>query len=465
VLLKLPPGTDDAAARRIREAVWEEFRERAGLAGVARIDRGKVGWTERSMLHAWGHVRKGPYSWTRWPTSDRPREAAMPPAPELWDASVLSAVRAVLEGRGPEEPRSGLHVGTVLEGAGLDLEDFDRFSFVRDLATPPADHDEAFVTLSLLLKTCGVSVDGALAFFRRHWRPTGPCSTQNHAEPEARVRSLYDSKFRFSPKRAWALLSRWRKSPDKVVWKAVFAQRLPLELAAGEQRRAPGCGGFMWPTCSNCGREVPREIHCRAVAVCADCGQHRYVSSAMKYRDDVQARIERAGCVYVAAVRAPTESSGGALANYADAAAFEGGVRKTIVSAADDEILRVILPGGDVVYSAAVPFSAAGVAATQVRSFGSWLRRVVPVRSLRVIYSGAADVDAAVNAWVTSTKGRHIFQSFGWHRGEGERVFLGACERPRSVCPYCGQAMSGIAARAVAPPRVLEAYMGAEGPP
>ncbi len=432
--VKMKPDTTDAEARGVREAVWEHFLEVSALKGVAKVDRSVVGWTSRRMLHAWADTRKAPYAYTERPTSFQPTDIGpLPPRPTLWDPSWIPEV-AARRAKKHVHHDADADANMMLQSHAVDLYDWEHYPFIKDLMTPATDHDDALIACVLLAKTTGRSEDECSAFVAAKWAPTGPCSSRSHEpgsfELAGRVRNIYRSKWLFSPAKAYKLLRAMGKEPDRIVWKLLF-RRLPLELRPGEARRAKDCGNIEWARCVSCGRAVPLEMHCRAYAVCADCQQHHYIVAAKRYRDEIQGRLDLGMELYVFEV--PIQAT-----RWQEAMVEEIRVRKTI-EMPDLEMLRTVLPD-KVVYSMFAPFSVDGEQATQtVRTFGEWLRHVVPLRSWRVVFADEPDVERAIGEWEDTARRGHLFQSFGWHRGDllEERTFK-VKKRGPVMCPYCG---------------------------
>ncbi len=445
--VKLSPGANDETAKEIREATWKHFLEVAALDGVVKVDAGKVRWSSRSMLHAWGDTRKAPYTFMERPLSRQPRTLTMPPQPMSWDPKAIPSVREVLErpeGEHVHRRRSGVDAELVLAVKGLDPRDFDHYPFVRDFMEPEKDHDGGLVSGALLLKSWGLTEDETAAFFGLYWRPKGSCSSASHRDPfaiENRVRNIYRSKWFFDPKKGYRQLKEWGREPDRVLWTFLF-RRMPLETAHGERRRAEGCGDVRFVPCPSCGKDNPIEDRCRATAVCPDCFQHQYVASVIRYRASFDLRFKLGATAYVAEIPATAgeTSAAGVFTSYTDAFEFEHATRKEIECDADVEFLRVITPE-KIVYVAFAPFTVAGKTAAPVRTFSTVLRHVVPTRSPTLIYASTPDPAQAWGDWVQSSFRRHDFQTFGWHkRKEGEdaaRTFAAAKPEP-ACCAYCG---------------------------
>ena len=94
-----------------------------------------------------------------------------------------------------------------------------------------------------------------------------------------------------------------------------------------------------------------------------------------------------------------------------------------------------------ITYTAFAPFFVDGAKATGTHTFGAWLRSVVPIKSRRVVFSGAPGVETAAGVWKGSAHGRRVFQSFGWRRrkeAEPEDRTFKASKRGPVSCPYCG---------------------------
>ncbi len=126
-------------------------------------------------------------------------------------------------------------------GEPVKIGRMESYPWVKVLCEPPEHaHDEALVTLSLMLKSKEMKVSEAMKWLGARWSPQGRCSSPSHrCGPEMRRRlgNLWASPVRWSTKRTWELLESWGHLDGRLgVWRAMERFRKDPRRCVTERR-------------------------------------------------------------------------------------------------------------------------------------------------------------------------------------------------------------------------------------